>query len=76
MSHRSRRSAATPGIVLIVIGAVFLANSLDLFDIRDILRSLRDWWPLILIAIGVKMVSDSRRPRPRAPQPPEPPPST
>ena len=73
MSSRPGRSASTPGIILIVIGAVFLANSLDLVDIGDLLDYAWDLWPLILIGIGVKMVSDSRR---RTPPPPAPPAET
>ncbi len=70
MSTRSRTGVSVPGIILIVIGALFLANSLDLLDIGDLLRRVWRLWPIILIAIGVKMVNDSRRARTRPPEPP------
>jgi len=37
------------GIVLIVIGLVFLAANFGLLQFGW----LRDWWPLILIALGI-----------------------
>ena len=37
------------GIVLIVIGVVFLLGNFGLLQFGW----LRDWWPLILIALGV-----------------------
>ena len=37
------------GIILVVVGALLLANNFDLLP----LHWLRQWWPLILIAVGV-----------------------
>lgn len=37
------------GIVLIVIGVLFLAYNFGYFNFGW----LRDWWPLILIALGI-----------------------
>ena len=37
------------GIVLIIIGCVFLANNFGLLQFEW----LRQWWPLILIAVGI-----------------------
>jgi hypothetical protein len=37
------------GIVLIVIGVLFLAHNFGLLQFGW----LRDWWPVILIALGV-----------------------
>lgn len=38
------------GIIIVIIGGLFLANSLNIgFDVWDILS---DWWPVIIIAIG------------------------
>ena len=37
------------GIILVVVGALLLANNFDLLP----LGWLRQWWPLILIAVGV-----------------------
>ena len=46
-----RRSSAG-AISLIVIGAVFLLNTLDIIDMRQILR----FWPVLLILLGVSML--------------------
>lgn len=45
------------GIILVVIGCVFLANNFGLLE----WGWLRQWWPLILIAIGVWSIVDNRR---------------
>jgi len=37
------------GIILVVVGALLLANNFDLLP----LHWLRQWWPLILIDVGV-----------------------
>jgi hypothetical protein len=37
------------GVVLIVVGALLLAHNLGLLDFVW----LRQWWPLILIGVGV-----------------------
>jgi cadmium resistance protein CadD (predicted permease) len=37
------------GIILVIVGALLLANNFDLLP----LHWLRQWWPLILIAVGV-----------------------
>ena len=37
------------GIILVIVGAPLLANNFDLLP----LHWLRQWWPLILIAVGV-----------------------
>jgi hypothetical protein len=37
------------GIILIVVGALLLANNFDLLPFGW----LRQWWPVILIAVGV-----------------------
>ena len=44
------------GIVLIVIGVLFLAYNFDLFEFGW----LRQWWPLILIALGVWSLIDHK----------------
>lgn len=44
------------GVVLIVIGVIFLLSNLDLVDLGDLLR----FWPLILIAVGARLVFQSR----------------
>ena len=37
-----------PGVILLIIGAVFLLNNLGIFD----LRAIREYWPVIVIAFG------------------------
>ena len=37
------------GIILVIVGALLLANNFDLLP----LHWLRQWWPLILIVVGV-----------------------
>jgi hypothetical protein len=37
------------GIILVIVGILLLANNFDLLP----LHWLRQWWPLILIAVGV-----------------------
>ena len=44
------------GIILIVIGCLFLANNFGLIE----WGWLRQWWPLILIAVGVWSILDRR----------------
>jgi len=44
------------GVVLVVIGAIFLLESLDLID-----YGINELWPLILIAIGLVIVYERLR---------------
>ena len=44
------------GIVLILIGIAFLLSNLDLVDFGDLVR----FWPVILIAVGLRMVIRDR----------------
>ena len=47
------------GILLIMLGLLFLANNLDLIKV-SIVELIRVYWPLILIWIGVdKLISKS-----------------
>lgn len=47
------------GILLIMLGLLFLANNLDLIEV-SIVELIRVYWPLILIWIGVdKLISKS-----------------
>ena len=41
-------------IVLIVLGCFFLANNLGWIHV-SLWQVMRDWWPLILIAVGASM---------------------
>ena len=53
------------GIILVVVGALLLANNFELLP----LGWLRQWWPLLLIAIGLMSIARPnhgwRRPRER-----------
>lgn len=44
MDHR-----LTPGLMLIAIGVIFLLDNLGVIQWRQ-------WWPMILIAIGISML--------------------
>ncbi len=50
------------GIILIVLGCLFLAHNFGLLE----WGWLRQWWPLALIALGVWSIID-RRPGDRSP---------
>ncbi|MGH9554690.1 MAG: LiaI-LiaF-like domain-containing protein, partial [Terriglobales bacterium] len=49
MRHRSRIGA----YILILIGVLFLLVNLGVLPIAELRQLLAQWWPLILIAIGV-----------------------
>ena len=53
------KKGKTIGIVLIVIGVLFLLNNLNLIKV-SIVEIIRVYWPVILIWIGVdKLLSKS-----------------
>ena len=45
------------GGLIIALGVLFLVNSLGLVDLGE---NMRQWWPLLLIAIGAWMLIASR----------------
>ncbi len=49
--HHGRQSGALFGIILIALGAVFLAGTVFGVDAGDLIHT---WWPVILIALGLK----------------------
>lgn len=53
MANQQNRSFG--GVILIAIGVIFLSANLDLIE-RDTLRQLWKFWPLILIAVGVRLL--------------------
>ena len=59
------------GVVLIVVGAAFLLMNLDIIDIGHLLR----YWPVILIALGLRLVIRARGSDSRPASGPPPPPS-
>ncbi|MEJ2633936.1 MAG: cell wall-active antibiotics response protein LiaF [Calditrichia bacterium] len=58
MRREDRRHNYFWGILLIIIGLLFLFQNIGYLDIGDIIRR---FWPLILIAIGLKILLDHRR---------------
>jgi predicted membrane protein len=46
------------GIVIIALGAIFLASNLGLFSARSVIRAL---WPLVFVAVGVVMLNRPER---------------
>jgi len=55
------KKGKTIGIVLIVIGLLFLLNNLNLIKV-SIVEIIRIYWPVILIWIGVdKLLSKSEK---------------
>ena len=53
--HRMRHPGMVPAVVLIAIGAIFFLNNLHILTFRDML----DYWPVVLIALGMVKVVDS-----------------
>jgi hypothetical protein len=51
----------TGPVVLIVVGTVFLLVNLDVVPVAALKRALADWWPMILIFLGVWGLQRSRR---------------
>ena len=50
--HARQGHSSTGAVALIIIGAVFLLNTLDIVELRHVLR----FWPVLLIALGVNML--------------------
>lgn len=50
------------GIGIIIIGSMFMANNVGLFDVGSLMRIVaRMLWPLAIIAIGIIILSKSKR---------------
>jgi len=47
--------------ILILLGAVFLLINLDIAPAEELKRLLAQWWPLLLIAVGVVAIMRPRR---------------
>jgi hypothetical protein len=58
MRTHSSRFGAT---VLILIGAVFLLINLGILPVAQLKALLAQWWPVILIVIGLWMLVRPRR---------------
>ena len=61
--HGSHRGHSSGAVALIVVGAIFLLNTLGIVEMHQIMR----FWPVLLIALGVNMLH-SRISRAGAPQ--------
>jgi len=48
-------------VVLIVLGLLFLAHNFDFIQWRQLRELLRNWWPLILIALGISQLLRRRK---------------
>ena len=57
MAEADRGPISWGGIVLVVIGATFLLHNFDVIHLTQAVR----FWPLVLIAVGVRLILDSRR---------------
>lgn len=57
MSKENKNSGMFWGIILILIGALFLFQNFDMLDIGDIIST---FWPLVLVAIGLKILYDRK----------------
>ena len=55
--RRSRGSGFAFGFVLIVAGTLFLLDNLDIVEVEGLFQ----WWPLLIIAIGVGEFIDGSR---------------
>jgi phage shock protein C len=54
-NHPYRNNSIIGGVVLVVLGLVFLIQSFLHIDILDKL------WPLILVAVGIGIIFNARR---------------
>ena len=58
MRHHNRSRGYFWGIILIALGLLFLLQNMDYLDVGNVFQ---DYWPAILILIGVKMLFDRRK---------------
>lgn len=59
---RDRNGGLFVGGLLIALGVVFLLDQLGIMDVGELFST---FWPLILIAIGLKMILDRERSQPK-----------
>lgn len=57
MRSRSRTGA----FVLILIGVIFLLINLGVLPVAELKALLAQWWPLILILVGVAILFQPRK---------------
>jgi hypothetical protein len=58
--ERNRQHQLAAGLIIMAIGTVFLLDRLDVISFRE---SFRQFWPLILIVIGVSKIVEGGRVR-------------
>jgi predicted membrane protein len=59
MDNRKRHfGAIVAGLMLVALGAVWMLHNLDILEFHF---KLKQWWPMILLAIGLFHLSNSRR---------------
>lgn len=56
-----RSRSHTGAYILILIGTVFLLVNLGVLPVAELRALLAQWWPLILIAIGVLLLARPRK---------------
>lgn len=54
MSARSRSGALTAGLILIILGAIFMME--NFYEPFSAWRLIARYWPVILILIGVRRI--------------------
>ncbi|MDD8019756.1 MAG: DUF5668 domain-containing protein [Acidobacteriota bacterium] len=54
ISHISKPGSVSWGIILILLGGLFLLANFDLIDYESFI----DFWPLILVGLGLKLIID------------------
>jgi predicted membrane protein len=57
MANENKNSGKVWGLILILIGVLFLFQNFDMLDIGDIIST---FWPLVLVAIGLKILYDRK----------------
>jgi len=55
MTDSKSRSSILIGLCFVLVGAAMLSNTLGIFHF-----SLRDWWPVLLIGVGISVVLKDR----------------
>src|SRR5207249_3981292 len=50
--HARHRGSSSGAVTLIIVGAVFLLNTLGILEMHQVLR----FWPVLLIALGISML--------------------
>jgi len=66
---RSRDGRMTWGLIIVTFGLLFLLDNLHVLDFGNFVS---DYWPLILVLIGVRMIISRNRAGDAAPEKPEP----